>query len=325
MSPARKRAYLAILISQLIWGGIQPIVKPALEFISPTQFLFLRYSLAAIIITPLLFKYLKKLHCTRKQLLRVIFIEGITVINVFLLFAALTYVTALQSSLIIQTRPIFVTIACLMFLNENIEKHEWIGLLFSVLGTFIILAKPFFFHADGFNSISFIGTSILVLSNFIYAYTILMVKKHYTKISKPVITAVHMWLGTTIFSLYLFITHDFPTLQTITTNASIGTAVLYAALFGSVIALTLSNYGIGKIEASEATLFHYVQPFIYIPLSVLWLNEPFESTQLLGITLIFLGVYYASSRPKKRRLKHGLPTLLKPALKQAPHPHMTRI
>lgn len=327
MDSARKQAYIALIVCELIWGASQPIVKSALEFVSPTQFLFLRYLVAAPLVLPLIVRGFTRHHYSSLQLFKIILIESISILNLILVYTALSQITALQSSLILQTRPIFVTLAGLMILNETIERHEWLGLFFSILGTFTILAKPFFFHTEGLTSTAFIGTTILLISNIIYTANILLIKKHYPRISKTAISGIHMWVGLLITSLYVLFTNKLPDPVTVLSTPQILLPLFYMSILGSVVALTLSNFALGRIEASEATVFLYLQPLVYIPLSVLWLKEPLSSFQLLGMTLIFLGIAYSANRPKKKILKHGLPVLRRLRLlhNQAPQSHMTRL
>lgn len=317
MNSSRKKAYIALVLCELLWGASQPLVKPALEFVTPSQFLFLRYLIAAPLVLPLIYRGLKKYHYSPTQWLKIILIEGISIATLLLLYTALTQVSALQSSLILQTRPIFVTLAGLTILNETIESHEWTGLFFSILGTFIIIAKPFFIHSDGLTGASFIGSAILLISNLLYTANILLIKKHYRHISKTAISGVHMWIGAFIFSLYLGLSQQLPDFTVVFTNPAVLFPLLYMAFFGSVIALTLSNFALDRIEASEATIFLYLQPLVYIPLSVFWLKEVITPGQLLGMAFILLGVVYSAKRQShKKTLKHGLPLLYRLRLLQ---------
>jgi drug/metabolite transporter (DMT)-like permease len=326
MNPARKKAYIALILCELIWGASQPLVKPALEFITPAQFIFLRYLIAAPFALPLIMRGFNRHKHSFSQLIRIIAIESVSVLNLFLLYTALTQIPALQSSLILQTRPIFIALAGLMILNETIERHEWLGLLFSVLGTFTILARPFFLHPDGFTSASFIGTTLLLITNLIYTGNILLIKKHYKRVSKTAISGIHMLVGLLLFGPYLMLTNNLPDMAVVFSTPSIVFPLVYMAILGSIVALTLSNFALSRIEASEATIFLYLQPLVYIPLSVLWLKEAITPAQLLGMTLILLGVVYSANRPKKKVLKHGLPLLerLRLAHHDAPHAHVPR-
>ena len=69
------------------------------------------------------------------------------------------------------------------------------------------------------------------------------------------------------------------------------------AIFGSVIGLIAYIKGQDKIEASEASLFSYLQPLIYLPLGVLLLKENISPQQLIGLGLIIIGVITAEKKP----------------------------
>jgi drug/metabolite transporter (DMT)-like permease len=50
----RYTAYGALILAEIIWGSFLVIVKPSLEFVSPQQFLFLRYLIALPFILPMI-------------------------------------------------------------------------------------------------------------------------------------------------------------------------------------------------------------------------------------------------------------------------------
>lgn len=321
---ARNQAYLALIIAALIWGASQPITKPALEFITPIQFIFLRFAIAAPLTIPFIIRGHRQHRLNGRQWLTVLGVESISIVTLILVFTGLSYVSAFQSSLILQTRPIFVTLAGLIFLNENIKKHEWIGLLISVIGITAILFRPFFVHPDGLTSVSFIGTSILLLTNIMYTGTLMLIKKQYKMISKSAATGLHAWIGLFLAGLILVPTNSLPTVSTIL-EPTVLTAIIYMGIMASIVALTLSHFAVGKIETSEATLFSYLQPLVYIPLTTLWLGEQIHPAQIAGMILILVGVWYAERRPGKKKsrklLKHGAPVLWRIRLALSEHPH----
>lgn len=77
-------------------------------------------------------------------------------------------------------------------------------------------------------------------------------------------------------------------------------AGLYMGALGSVVALTAYLKGQSLIEVSEASLFYYLQPLIYIPLGVLWLDENIYSIQIIALIIVIVGVIIASYRGKRK-------------------------
>ena len=74
--------------------------------------------------------------------------------------------------------------------------------------------------------------------------------------------------------------------------------VIYGAIFGSIIGLTTYIKGQDGIEASEASLFTYLQPAIYIPLGYFLLQESASLLQIFSLLIIIFGVYIASRKKK---------------------------
>lgn len=309
MTSARKRAYLALIGCELIWGASQPLVKPALHFITPAQFLFLRYLCAAPLVIPLIVYGIRQTRFKPKDWLMIIITETMAICNLFILYTGLRYITSLQSSLIVNTRPIFMTIVGIMLLNEHEEGHEWIGLLASIIGTVLFLLSPLLGNGQSLSQFPLVGTLLVVTTNIIYTIVTMMVKKHYQNLNKLAISGIHMWLGVFLFSIYLGIQHQLPSLSLVQIP-SVMVAVIYMSLFGSIIALTLSNFGYATIEASEATLFYYLQPLVYVPLALVWLKESISVYQIVGMMLILVGVWWAERRPRKHSsVHHGFPLL----------------
>jgi len=68
------------------------------------------------------------------------------------------------------------------------------------------------------------------------------------------------------------------------------------AIGGSIIAFWAYQEGQKRIEASEAAIFSYLQPAFAIPLSLLWLKEPFSPLTMIATATIITGVYLSEKR-----------------------------
>lgn len=297
MSKSRKTAYLALLGNVIIWSAALPIVKPALTYISPFQFLFLRYLIAAAIMLPLFSYLFITQKITLRSLTTIIPTELLFLIYAAVVYIGLNYTSALQASFILNTRPIFVTFMGIFLLKEKEELHEWIGLGLSVIGTFFLIGYPLISGQTSITDSSNIGNLIILVGVMIstaYAYA---VKKNYHSTPKLHIQSTNAMLGVISFSLILMFTHSFPTTSDLN-HPSVALASLYMGLLGTPIALGLLNYGYRLIEASEATLFSYLEPLIYIPLAVIWLGDTIHPYQIVSLVIILLGVVVAEIRPK---------------------------
>jgi drug/metabolite transporter (DMT)-like permease len=302
MPKSRTLAYLALLGSVAIWGAALPIVKPALSHATPLQFLFLRLIIASVIMLPFLIHTIRKKSIPLSLVPKIILIEVIGFASLYLTYLGLDRTSALQASLIMNTSPIFITLAGIIFLHETEEPREWLGLILAVIGTFTIFLTPLFSGSGlGFDRASLIGSALILGTVLIHTTTMLAVKKSYEGVDKFGILAISALANLAFFSIFILSTNNLPTWE-IATQKDVLRAIFYMGILGTPIASGLRIFGVLKIEVSEATLFTYLQPLIYIPLTVLWLHESINLTQILGLITIIIGVSLAEYRPDKTGL-----------------------
>lgn len=303
----RFRAYVYLLITTVLWGAAFIVVEPALDHTSVFQFLFYRFGIASLIVTPLLFAFVK--HAThRSQIWKIIGIELIgVVIYLPLLYEGLARSTAIETSLLGTTSPLFIIFACVIFLREKLSKQEWLGLTISVIGMLLIAILPILNGNIGLTGVSLEGNLLILLANVVGAVYAILIKSQYKKIPPLFAAAVSFWLGAIAFGVLSMFAGKLSLVELFTTafqdwqQPSIAIASLYMAIFGSIIGLTAYIKGQKLIEASEASLFYYLQPLIYLPLGVLLLGEPLNIYQLIGLGVILLGVGISEGRQSRKK------------------------
>jgi drug/metabolite transporter (DMT)-like permease len=301
MNPARKKAYFYLLCVTIIWGAAMPVVKPALEIISPYQFLFLRFLLATPLMAPVLLvgKYRQQIKLYFHQL--VAYGLGSTAVLI-LVYLGLERTSSLEASFISNLSPLILTFLGIILLKEKEESREWKGLILAMVGTSILILEPLF-TGNGSNSISLVGNLLVLLFVLSDALVTLVVKVTGSKIPKILVSAFNAWVGMVVLSIFLTATGQLPSVEATFHPASL-LAVIYMGTVGTVIAFRLYHLGFQLIEASEAGLFAYLRPLVYVPLGVIWLKEEVTGVQVIGLLISFAGVVLAEYRPRKKsRLK----------------------
>lgn len=297
MSKQRKLAYLALLVSSIIWGVSPPIIKYTLQFISPTTFLFYRFLIASlIIIIPLALK-LKKPRLSLNDLWLYLFLGFLaTPLNLFLLFAGINKTTSIDASVISIISPILVILGGALWLKEKINRTEKIGIAITVLGTTLTIIQPLLENTASVgkniygNFLVFLGAVAWVV------FTLLAKKKHRQKIDPFLLTAISFLVG--LLTLTPFFIRETLTLSPLPFNPGALWGILFTAVFCSVIAYFTYIYGLTKIEASEATIFTYLQPLFSIPLAIIFLGEKTSPAFWLGAFFITAGVFICEFRRK---------------------------
>lgn len=295
----RLAAYLMLVGNAFLWGVAFPIIKLGfLNGLAPLTFLLARFFFAVIFSLPIGIIAIKKNPPTFKQLTTIVLLELLgTVATLSLLYIGLNHTTSIEATLIAVTWPIFVTIGGVFFFKEKEEKNELIGLSIAIIGTILLVIEPIL--RKGFSG-ALLGNILIFLQNISMAAYLLLAKKHYKKLNKWVTTHISFWLAFLVFAAYSLFAGHSPITQitTLFTQSARSPLIasLYMGIFGSVIGLTLYLKGQEKIEASEASLFTYLQPLFAVPTAYLLLSEHIKPLEITAILIIILGVYLAEKR-----------------------------
>ncbi len=322
----RLTSYFFLLINTIVWGLALIIVKPSLEFTTPFRYLLYRYVIAALCSIPILLYYWPKVKNKIEAIKKVIFVEFFgTALTLGLLYVGLSKTTAIEASFLTTTTPIFVVLAGIFYLREKEEIHEWVGITTAFFGTLVLTMLPVIINGMSLKGLSLEGNLLIILQNVTYAIAMVLAKKHYKNLPKLFVTGISFYFGVAVFLLLSLIEIGTTNLNTSTvigsehistifaqfvqtvqadfTHQSVWLASIYMAIFGSIIGLTAYIKGQDGIEASEASLFSYLQPLVFVPAGILLLQETVHPLQIFAMVLILLGVYIAEKRSKKRRAK----------------------
>lgn len=227
-----------------------------------------------------------------------------TTVSLAILYIGLDKTTALETGLITNTLPVFITIGGVLFLREKENRYEWAGLLIAFTSTVLLTLEPLF-SGESLSFQSLEGNILIVVYNILTALYFLKAKRTYKKIPKFFVTTISFYVGLiSFFFLSLWelrgassqflniVANDF-------THIEVWGISLYMAIFGSIIGLTAYIKGQDGIEASEASILSYLQPIIYIPLSFFFLQENISLFQIVSVLFIFGGVLIAEKRTAK--------------------------
>lgn len=289
MKTDRQRAYLALLITAVIWGLAPPIIKHTLVFISPLEFLFYRFLIASLFFFFPLWQQLKKQPPTRQEAVQYFLLGFLgTPLTLWLLFTGLAKTSAINGSIIWVIAPLLVVVGGGLFLKEKITCLEKTGILMTLTGALVTVIQPLGqndllsgSHLKG-NFLVLAGTSVWAL------FTLLAKKQH--QLDAFILAASSFFIGL-FFFLPFWLAHGpaWPVL-------SAWPGILYMAILGSAIAYFTYLYGVAKIEASEATIFTYLQPLFGVTLAFFWLKETVTPLFLLGAFLIISGVFVCQKK-----------------------------
>jgi len=295
MSKSRRLAYLALVTTVLIWGVAFPFIKPALDIITSTQYLYFRFLTAGLVALPIFLWYYIKVRPKTSYLIKVVLIELLGTIPLYFLYEGLARTSSLDASILGSIGPIFITLGGIYFLHERQSIREWQGLGLALLGSIILVVAPIFTGTTDTPS-STIGNLLIMGYNIVYTLYALLAKHIYKSKPPLFVGSPAFLLSALIYGLLLSSSNSLPQLSLLISNTTILWPVLYMAVPGGILAFALHLYAVGKIEVSEANLFTYLNGVVAIPAAYLLLGESPTWPTLIAIAVIAYGVYKAEVR-----------------------------
>lgn len=300
MTPARKRAYIELLIVAAIWGCASPIIKYTLGGFSPAIFLTYRFFISTIIaiITFLLIKV--KVPKSPKVWV-IVLLNGflLSTVSLGLLFLGTNETTSIDSNLISSMSPIVIAAAGVIFLKERVTKRESIGILIALTGTVFTIIGPTINFGGSLGNLQ--GNLLVFASIIVGAITAILAKIVLRdEVDALFATNISFIVGLiTIlpFSIREILKSNFSVYTAVPFNFHLG--VIYMAILSGSLAYYLWHKAEKTIEVGEVNLIGYLYPIFGAPLSVLWLHEKIDSKFIIGCIIIAFGVVLAEY--KKRR------------------------
>ena len=280
----RHIAVLALLGTSAIWGTAAVATKTALETYPPFILSSTRWTIALMVMTPVLIRSGIRPVLNRYTL--ILGLCGMALFNGFYSFG-LERTTAATASLINGSLPVMVALLSFVFLRERLVPLRWFGIILSMTGiSLTVLGATLDASVTG-NLLIF--GSVIVWS----IYTIVNREKLRGENPKAVT------VGAAIFGLMFMLplaawewvgeTPPFP-------DPGVGAMVIYLALGPSLAAILLWTFALSRVPASQAAAFSNLNPIVGIVAAAILLGEPVTRFHILGGVLVILGVFLTTWR-----------------------------
>ncbi len=185
--------------------------------------------------------------------------------------------------------PIYILMWLIVKGYQRLQLSDMMVILLTVVGTLLLLTN------GSFEALSVSSTALIwgIISGISLAFYTLYARKlldHYSSVT------VVGW-AMLIAGIFMNIIH--PVWQVNVHDWSFVTIMVLAftIIFGTTLAFWMFINSLAYLEAKETTLLGTVEPLTAVVSSVIWLNLPFGSWQVMGMILIlFLVVYLALAR-----------------------------
>jgi drug/metabolite transporter (DMT)-like permease len=290
----------ALLTATLIWGATFTIIKNALHDVSPLIFISLRFTIAALILLPFIFKVLKAI--TKPVLLGGILLGIFYFLGFSTQTIGLNYTSATKSGFITGTFVIFTPLLQIILEKRLPSKGSIIGIILAVTGLVFLsssgtsLLSVFTEIGEGFN----IGDFFTLLCAFFFSLYVVyldIISKKYDY--KPLVflqIAVTGICGILFAVILSFLGLEVPYLE-ITANLIF--AVAYTSILATIITTILMTRYQKLILPARAGIIYALEPIFSALVAFFVLREKISNFGFIGGALIFSGLLVSELIDKK--------------------------
>lgn len=289
-----------ILIATTLWGSAFAGAKIAFEYMPPLMLSGIRFTLAGILLIPMLFTLkmsLSQAFAEWRFMLLFGFIQSFLQYGLF--YMGLNLMQGSIAAIIIGAGPLFVALMAHFSLpNDKLTFRKIAAIVLGLTGVLFISLNGSKFSSGGSNF--YLGVALLVASNLIGSYTNIMVVKHKVAISPIVLTLFANLLGgLMLFFFSLFVEPITALTQPLPAEfyyALIWLAIIPAAGFSIWYHLLARP----DVVVSELNMWKFVIPIVGVVLS--WCLLPDESPSLyavIGILIISTSILILQFPAKK--------------------------
>ncbi len=301
---AQRVAILLLILGNLLWAGTYVTGKIALEQLSPIELNSLRFTLAGLLLSPVVIRGWRQIPRDRNSLL----LLGQIVLMGWVLNKALEYIglglsTASDVALLIATESLFTAVLSWLFLRERITSVSMLALAIGLSGAYLIVERglmPSLGGGSSSNSLRIIG-DLLVIGSLVLeaAYTI----RGKTALSRLSLPPLLLTSATLAGSMLVWVPAGaIAVWQAGVPSLSLAgwLSVLYMAIGSSVLGYWLWFHGLGILDASAAAPTLFVQPLVGAALGILLLHDPVSWATILGGGLIGLSLLLVIMGTRRR-------------------------
>ncbi|MFP4012145.1 MAG: DMT family transporter [Spirochaetaceae bacterium] len=286
------KTYAALAAAVVFWGSSFVATKLVLRTFTPEAYMLVRFALASLAFVIVLWVrgFPRLPGVVHARLALIALLEP----GLYFVFETngLALTTAPKASLIIATTPIVVALLSRAFLGERMTRRVALGGIVSFAGIVLLVVSDL--RAGALVEGAGLGDLLVLGAVFSAAGYIILTRSLSARLDSVQLTAYQVIYGTVVFLPLFLVRPSLPEPGTVGLQA-IG-ALLFLAVFATVVAFLSYNYALSQIPAARAGVFLNVIPLVTALVAWPVLGEVLTPVQAVGGALVLMGMTYANRR-----------------------------
>jgi drug/metabolite transporter (DMT)-like permease len=287
MNASPRFAELALAFVCLLWGSTFVLVKNALDDISPSLFLAIRFSIASVL--------LAIVYLARRKPVRIIWTGGVLTgvflyTGYFLQTLGLQYTTASKSGFLTGLYIVLVPLLGAAVYQKVPGASEWIGVSLATVGMGLMTLTGVRFEIGP-------GDALTIGCAFAFAVHMLMLA-HYSRRMQTELLALLQIVTCAAISLATF---RFIEVSFVRWTPRVLIALAITSVLATAVAFLLQTWGQRHTTATRAALIFSLEPVFAWLTSYVFEREVLTGQSLAGAGCILAGILLVELKPIGRR------------------------
>ncbi len=279
-------AWLAYATIALVWGSTYFAIALGLESYTAYGLVAWRFTIGAALAL-ILGRLLREPSPEKRDL------PHLAVVGILLLAgsnALVSWAETRVSTGIAAILCALVPVGLAFFDKERLDLRAWAGLGLGLLGL-AVLTDPLS------GAVDLKGVGALLLAVVFWSFGTIHGKRHIRKGGLMTQVGLEMLAAAVVAHLAAPLTGGH---QHAALTAKALLAMLYLAVFGSVIAFTAYMYLAKAWSPAKMGTYAYLNPIVAVVLGCVWLKEPFNGRMVLGMLIVLASVALVQLRPSPK-------------------------
>jgi len=287
--------HAALSTTVIFWGLSFASTKVILNSgLPPLTLAFIRFMLASVLLFPAL-KLLKSETKISKSNLIPLMLSGFLGVTVYFFFEnkGIRLTTASNAALIIAAIPVFTILAEYILYRQSVKLYKIFGVLISIAGVYLLIGNP---GGDNNGTQKFVGNLLMLGACLSWVAYIQFSKKLNKSFSGLSLTTFQSFFGTIFLFPLAIIEHR----SWIMVGWDVGLNIFYLGIFCSATCYFLYLYALARLDSLVVSSYINIIPVVGALGGVVLLGEKLTSVQIIGGTIVILGVIIVNLRLRNR-------------------------
>jgi drug/metabolite transporter (DMT)-like permease len=284
-------AYSVATLATIIWGSPPVVTRAVSGDVPPLALAFSRWAIATLVLLPIVRpKLMRDWPKIRAHFGSLALLAAFMTAGSSLSVVAPYFTTATNAVLVNASQPAITAVIAWLVAREALTARQSLGVGFAFLGILAMIGR-----AD-INVLLALDINIgdLIMLGAVIGWSLYAVKLHRRDyLPRGDVLLFFISVVGTLFLLPLFLV-EMSVRGPFEPRLEVGAAMVFLALFPTLLATYVWNLAIRSIGANRAAIFINLIPVSGAVLAMVFLGERLFAYHLIGAALVFTGIYFAT-------------------------------